>query len=266
MMQQESHIDDAELIQFLDGELAAQRAAAVQAHLAQCGMCRVRSGEFENSVGALVRWHRENLDNRIPPIEPAEARLRAQMSAAARQKMMTPWWRRHAVAAMVSGLMVGISALVWLSGERATAGYLPNARLTPGATRAISKEQVCAASADVADRQVPRELAQQVFQQYGIGKPLPKAYEVDYLITPALGGADDIRNLWPQPYANGVWTARVKDALEDHLKGLVCGGRADLLTVQQEIAADWVAAYRKYFRTEQPLAAHASFVKDRPWE
>ena len=29
----------------------------------------------------------------------------------------------------------------------------------------------------------------------------PRNYEVDHLITPALGGTDDIRNLWPEPYA-----------------------------------------------------------------
>ena len=57
-----------------------------------------------------------------------------------------------------------------------------------------------------------------------------------------------------------------KDALEDHLHGLVCGGKVDLATAQQDIARDWIAAYKKYFRTEKPLPEHLSFLKDRPWE
>jgi hypothetical protein len=92
-----------------------------------------------------------------------------------------------------------------------------------------------------------------VFEEYGISGAPPRAYEVDYLITPALGGADDIRNLWPQSYSPAVWNARVKDALEDRLHDLVCDGRLDLATAQRDIASDWIAAYKKYFETDRPL-------------
>jgi hypothetical protein len=93
-----------------------------------------------------------------------------------------------------------------------------------------------------------------VFEEYGISPAEPQAYEVDYLITPALGGVDDIRNLWPQSYSSTVWNAKVKDALEDRLHELVCEGQLDLATAQRDIAADWVGAYKKYFHTERPLA------------
>ena len=45
----------------------------------------------------------------------------------------------------------------------------------------------------------------------------------------------------------------MKDQLEDLLPRLVCEGQVDLRTAQRDIAADWVAAYRKYFRTISPL-------------
>jgi hypothetical protein len=76
---------------------------------------------------------------------------------------------------------------------------------------------------------------------------------VDYLITPALGGSEDIRNLWPQSYSATIWNARVKDALEDRLHDLVCSGDLDLATAQQEISTDWIAAYKKYFHTDRPI-------------
>ena len=92
----------------------------------------------------------------------------------------------------------------------------------------------------------------QVFREYGINDTRPSAYEVDYLITPELGGANSIRNLWPQPYS-AVWNAHVKDELEDRLHGLVCTGQVDLATAQQDISRDWISAYKKYFHTDKPF-------------
>ena len=58
----------------------------------------------------------------------------------------------------------------------------------------------------------------------------------------------------------------LKDALEDRLPGMVCGGEISLETAQQELAGDWIAAYKKYFGTEEPMFAHREFAKDMPWE
>jgi hypothetical protein len=40
----------------------------------------------------------------------------------------------------------------------------------------------------------------------------------------------------------------------------VCEGRVDLRTAQRDIAADWVAAYRKYFKTGAPLKPSTAMV------
>jgi hypothetical protein len=113
---------------------------------------------------------------------------------------------------------------------------------------------------------VPPPLALKVFETYGITDPRPRAYELDYLISPELGGSGDARNLWPQAYQAPVWNAHAKDALEEHLFQLVCHGNLDLATAQHDIATDWISAYKKYFDTDRPLSAHAAFLKDRPWE
>ena len=76
----------------------------------------------------------------------------------------------------------------------------------------------------------------------------PGDYEVDYLITPDLGGSGSLRNLWPQPYT-ARWNAREKDKLERRLHQLVCVGAVDIATAQREIAADWIRAYKKYVVT-----------------
>ena len=109
-------------------------------------------------------------------------------------------------------------------------------------------------------------VGRRVFEEYGIRNPEPRHYELDYLIDPELGGSDDPSNLWPQPYSAGVWNSRVKDALEDRLRALVCEGKLDLATAQRDLASDWIAAYKKYFHTGAPLLDHVAFVKDRAWE
>jgi hypothetical protein len=113
--------------------------------------------------------------------------------------------------------------------------------------------EVCSMAHEEVIREVPVLLRQQVFQEYGIVNARAEDYEIDYLITPGLGGADDIRNLWPEPYTSTAWNARVKDTLEERLHEMVCAGQLDLSTAQRDIATDWIAAYKKYFHTDRPL-------------
>ena len=63
-----------------------------------------------------------------------------------------------------------------------------------------------------------------------------------------LAGADDVKNLWPQPYG-GVCNAVRKDQLESALHARVCHKPVAQMTLdeaQHAIRADWVAAYNLY--------------------
>ena len=90
----------------------------------------------------------------------------------------------------------------------------------------------------------------------------PGDYELDYLITPELGGASDRENLWPERYGSRVWNARVKDDLERLLPRMVCEGRLELAVAQRDIAADWIAAYKKYFHASAPLTTYVAAPDD----
>lgn len=96
--------------------------------------------------------------------------------------------------------------------------------------------------------------------------PAPRSVEVDYLVPPELGGLPVVENLWPQAYREGQWNSRIKDALEDRLRSMVCSGKLDLRAAQEALAKNWIAAYRQHFQTEQPLMHHLAFRKDAPWE
>jgi hypothetical protein len=258
MLPEESHLTDQDLLQALDGELPAHRAAQVATHLYQCWSCRARKQEMEQTIRDFLQFHRDHLDPLLPSPVGSRALLKARMAewGAAAQREESRWlspsaWRPAAAALLfVTIVAAGYHYASPLFFSRRVT--LPEPTLTPGVAFTASREQVCN-SLPSKNRAVPPSLQRQVFQEYGIPGAEPRAYEVDYLITPALGGADDIRNLWPQSYSATTWNARVKDTLEDHLRELVCSGQLDLPTAQRDISSNWIAAYRKYFHTDKPL-------------
>lgn len=270
MRQENSHVSDHDLLQAADGELPARQVAKIRKHLTGCWTCRARMAELERVIASYMHVHRHRPDSSLPPADGARALLKAQMRQLAAEPAVSRFYgsRRLLAAACSVLILAGLGAVVLLS-PRPPAGpsrSIPDPRLTPGATLPVTRADVCSDGTTEAVRLVPASVALQVFASYGIHEPQPGAYELDYLITPALGGADNIRNFWPQPYGNTIWNAHVKDALEDHLHRLVCEGEIDLTTAQRDISRDWIAAYKKYFRTGTPLSQHASFIKDRPWE
>jgi hypothetical protein len=133
----------------------------------------------------------------------------------------------------------------------AEAVALPRRTLTPGSTRAVQVSDLCSRQDLDNDPPVNPSLEQAVFSEYGLSPASKKDYELDYLISPSLGGTDTIENLWPQPYSS-TWNARAKDRLEDHLHELVCQGKVQLATAQNDMSSDWIAAYKRYFNTEKP--------------
>jgi hypothetical protein len=262
----DSHLSDQQLLLEIEGELSTVDQRLARGHLEACWKCRARRQELENAIADFVRLHRAEFDAKLPPSAGPSALLKAriaQLSATEtdRRANWSPFSRglvRVAVGGLLLlGLFFARRSIDRQNPSRAQVGIvsIPDSRLTPGATLLVSRPTVCA-QANIKNRVVPVALRQRVFEEYGISGADPRAYEVDYLVTPALGGADDIHNLWPHSYSATVWNARVKDALEDHLREMVCDGRLDLTEAQREIAGNWIAAYKKYFHTDRPLAEH----------
>jgi hypothetical protein len=237
------HLSDEELLRTLDGE-----ASHAEAHLAECWTCRARKQELEHTIAEFVRLPKPAL----PTAEGPRALLKARLAQLRehRDTGWQNWWLTAGICALLitTGLLIGQFRR---QSPRTVVVTVPDPKLTPGATVLLGSGEVCSASS-AKNKAVPVALRQRVFEAYGIAHAEPRFYEVDYLITPALGGADDIRNLWPQSYSDTVWNAQVKDDLEDHLRALVCAGKLDLGTAQKEIAENWIGAYKKYFHTDRP--------------
>jgi hypothetical protein len=254
-MNDDLHLSDEQLLAELDGELKARAAIQVREHLSACWSCRARRQELENAITNFVRVYQQGPEVKVSPIAGPEALLRARLAAVEPHRRTWPQLfgapiLRYAVTAC---LIVGLFVATGVRHQQAAVVVMPNSKLTPGLAAVTDQQSVCAL-ANTKNKEVPVEMQLQVFKEYGIEKAEPQNYEVDYLVTPALGGADDIRNLWPHSNSATTWNSKVKDELEDRMRDMVCDGNLNLTEAQHEIATNWIAAYKKYFRTEKPLA------------
>jgi len=272
MWNEDGHLSDAQLVAIADWEITGREARRLEGHLTACWHCRSRRAELERTIGDYVRAHCSESE-RAPSMDEPRARLLAKLvelsaAAPAAPRPAPPNHRlgRVAYGSAAACLVLGIGLVLYFSVLRAGATPIPDGHLTRGATRIVTKEDLCSSQDFKSFYPIPARVAFSVFEKYQIQDPRPRSYEVDYLITPALGGAEDIRNLWPQPYASGEWNAHVKDALEDHLRDLVCTDQIDLEVAQRDLASNWINAYRKYFKTTRPLPDHVAFSVDPPWE
>jgi hypothetical protein len=151
-----------------------------------------------------------------------------------------------------------LAAVAWIAATAIAARELivPDHQLTPGLARLYSAAEVCGVSWGHDRRHVSAAMKRRVFAAYGLagnGDPAcvrdrkGRRCEIDHLISRELGGADDVRNLWPQPYGSRPWNAVRKDQVENRLHREVCAGAITLEAAQREIAADWRVPYRRYF-------------------
>jgi len=258
-MHHDSHPSNEELLLAADGEVGSRRCDRVRAHLMSCWHCRTRMAEIEATIADFTLAY-EASNTSVPPIEGPRAQLKARLQE---NSNIPQSWRRLGFRSARWGLSILVVALVGSIGLKVATKHwvrttyvtlaTPRSYLTPGSIRIVTREEICSAGPAERGRAVPTSLRRKVFDEYGMPEDRADAFEVDYLITPELGGAEDIRNLWPQPYTETEWNAHVKDALENRLHEMVCSGEIDLATAQHDIASDWISAYKKYFHSEKPF-------------
>jgi hypothetical protein len=271
MIRKDAHPSDQDLLLAADGELPEKRQTEIRRHLQACWACRRRMAEVESTISDFIDGYHALLDSQIPTEGGPEALLRTRLfreSPVSGKHRGEIWsipiihWRWPVLAAFTLLVIVASFGFWRLQTQHIStrqimlnlqAATIPNPSFTPGETTPASTSQVCQVHAQVQNQHVPEALKEAVFSEYGIKNAPRNAYEVDFLITPELGGSASIRNLWPEPYYAHSWNAHTKDTLEDRLHTLVCSGDLDLSTAQKEIATNWVDAYKKYVRPDHPM-------------
>lgn len=141
-------------------------------------------------------------------------------------------------------------------------GSLPDHDCTPGAVFPdATKEKICVQGYSKTVRNVSKSLRRKVFEAYGIPYP-PEygTYENDHLIPLALGGNNDIANLFPEaaePYPG----FKEKDVVENYLHEQVCAGNIALSAAQKQIADNWLLIYHNL----DPKVIEELKLKYRSW-
>jgi anti-sigma factor RsiW len=263
-----SHVTDRELMSHLDGELTEPRRTVVNRHLDICDECNAKHAAMASTMKAVCDEHRSLTDQSFT--NSARARLESRLAHMAAEPIRQ-WLPPVSAFAVAAVALIVASAAVYVQRSHSPASLtarqglvLPVSSITPGATADVTVDQLCSGATDA--RPITVAMRAQVLSAYGVQDVPSDQYELDYLITPELGGATDVRNLWPQGYGSPIWNARVKDELEELLPRLVCSHQLDLTTAQRDMAADWIAAYKKYFKTDVPLEAHRGPAFDRDKE
>ena len=271
------HPSDRTLTRVVDAELAGRRATRVERHLAACPACVDRLRQLSNaadSIRSVVQPERSTSTD----CTRLRARLHDRMSAAASRqdtdRQQPPIGAAAAQAAVLVTAVLIAAAAMLSPPSRAGSGLfpetlsprmgfntLPDASLTPGSVLRTTAAELCAGQPR-ADRTITPPVRQAVLRAYGMEDVPAMEYELDFLVTPELGGANDRENLWPERYGSRVWNARVKDDLERLLPRMVCEGRLELEIAQRDIAVDWIAAYKKYFHASAPLTTYSSASDD----
>lgn len=122
----------------------------------------------------------------------------------------------------------------------------PDPACTPGAVFAATStplSKICVSGYTKTVRNVPQKLRKAVFAEYGIDLPVPRgAYEVDHFIPLAIGGSNDIANLFPE-LAKPPPGFHEKDVVENYLHQEVCAGHIPLSAAQQRISENWLDIY-----------------------
>jgi hypothetical protein len=167
--------------------------------------------------------------------------------------------RTFRVCAVVSAVAFAILTMATLAQTpMASAHYahdgkvlLPDPTVTPGVVLTTDKTKICEVGYAKTVPEVPQSDKDKVYAMYGVqpstrtvnGKKIPVCCQVDRIISAKLGGSNDIKNLWPQPYYPRPG-AHQKDVLEDWLLKQVCAGAIPIEKAQQDLAKDWYTAYQ----------------------
>ena len=182
------HLTDELLLQHADREITSRRAVEVDTHLNECETCRKRKNQLEATLTEFVSLQNESLDTESPGSIDFRSTFKSRLSQQAMSKSKRVWVvDKQDIHQTISHFIPQHDVA------------LPIPRLTPGATQSVTLSSLCELKEDPTPA-VDDAIARKVFQEYRLPISSRSAYELDFLVTPELGGSQDVRNLWPEPY------------------------------------------------------------------
>lgn len=125
--------------------------------------------------------------------------------------------------------------------------FLPNSEITPGKVASVDVIEVCTKDYSINNRRVSSSTKTKVYKLYNVNiKECRGGCKIDHLIPLAIGGSNDIKNLWPHEYG-AEWTVYQKTRLEVRLRKAVCQENMPIEEAQQCIASNWTQCYNHFY-------------------
>lgn len=205
MREKHLHVTDEQLLLFASQEMRTGSSGEIwtRLHVEGCANCQARLRELRGTLFAFAEAHRKNweLPSGAGPRALLSARL-AEVTARERGSGRRAdfigrrqWFALAGVAIACLVWAVRLHPIRWHQSEdrsesmASSLGHWeePDLQLTPGATVPVTADEVCGGEVKKAVPVVPVSLKRKVFEEYGVTRPEPDHYEVDYLITPDSG-------------------------------------------------------------------------------
>jgi hypothetical protein len=177
--------------------------------------------------------------------------------------ILTPKWHGFLRAGV---LVVASIVLVLLASSSSSAADRPDLSKTPGVARDLSRAALCSTKWGLDDRHVSEGMKAAVAAAYGLPPERTTrdkrgrvhhawpSVEFDHSIPREAGGADDVRNLYPQEWVY----AHQKDRLENKIHRMICAGEIEITAAQHAIATDWRGLYQQIFGEPVSSVARSS--------
>jgi hypothetical protein len=127
--------------------------------------------------------------------------------------------------------------------------------LTTGDILTSDIETICVSNYSKTVRDVSGSTKKKVYDLYKVPANERGTYKgqliskIDHLVPLAIGGSNDISNLWSHYYyPEDGYGVVMKNRIENKLHRLVCEGKLDIKEAQNCIASDWQMCYDRFVR------------------
>jgi hypothetical protein len=147
------------------------------------------------------------------------------------------------------GGMIAVGTLATIAFVSSPDPTVPIDELTPGIVASTDVSEVCGRIEGVTYSERHRKERHDKYRimlAYGYDISRSRDYELNHRVPLALGGADIVANLWPEPWG-GQMNAHDKDHLEDWAWRSVCLARTlSLRDAQEMFFGDWREPFDRY--------------------
>jgi len=148
------------------------------------------------------------------------------------------------IISIICVLLVFVSAA---SAQQPPYHHIPNRVLTPGDIASTDVDVICQKDYPAKSRRVSNSLREKVYTLHKVQKSQCRGdCKIDHLVPLAIGGSNDIKNLWAHEYG-ADYSVHEKTRLEVLMRKKVCTEGMPIQQAQACFVWDWTQCYEFFY-------------------